>query len=198
MSLLSISIPVILNLRASSPTKFRKKKTLLRYVEEYITEVLWERYETKVVSNVANKEAFLYYFNEIRVFRAVFVICSWLFRDLFVICSWFFRNLFAICSQFVIYSRIVRNLFANCLQIICSPLFTNKANKTRISRSLFAFFKNHECLFVFYFGLFVDTLGPSPWDKELLNINLPTRTFRVIRKGHTIIELKWDELLRKE
>ena len=146
MSLLSISIPVILNLRASSPTKFREKKHCL-YVEEYITEVLWERYETKVVSNVANKEAFLYYFNEIRVFRAVFVICSW-----------FFRNLFAICSQFVIYSRIVRNLFANCLQIICSPLFTNKANKTRISRSLFAFFKNHECLFVFYFGLFVDTL----------------------------------------
>ena len=40
LSLLSISIPVILNLRASSPTKFRKKKTLLRYVEEYITEVL--------------------------------------------------------------------------------------------------------------------------------------------------------------
>ena len=104
------------------------------------------------------RRRFFYYFNEIRVFRAVFVICSWLFRDLFVICSWFFRNLFAICSQFVIYSRIVRNLFANCLQIICSPLFTNKANKTRISRSLFAFFKNHECSFVFYFGLFVDTL----------------------------------------
>ena len=123
----------------------------------------------------------------LRVFRAVFVICSWFIRDLFVIClqfvSWFvrdlfviysqfIRNLFAICSQFVcsqffswfvrdlsvIYSRIVRNLFANCLQIIYSPLFTNKSNKTRISRSLFAFLKNHECSFVFYFGLFVETL----------------------------------------
>ena len=40
LSVLSISIPVILNLHASSPTKFTKKKTLLRYVEEYITEVL--------------------------------------------------------------------------------------------------------------------------------------------------------------
>ena len=143
---------------APAPLRSLGKKTLLRFVEEYITEVLWECYETKVFSNVANKEAFLYYLNEIRVFRAVFVICSCLFRDLFVICSWFFRNLFAICSQFVIYSRIVRNLFANCLQIICLPLFTNKANKTRISRSLFAFLKNHECLFAFFFGLFVDTL----------------------------------------
>jgi hypothetical protein len=89
------------------------------------------------------------------------VICSRFVRDLFVICSQFVRNLFVICLFsifFVVYSRIVRDLFANCLQIICSPLFTNKTNKTRISRSLFAFLKNHECLFAFFFGLFVDTL----------------------------------------
>ena len=89
------------------------------------------------------------------------MICSRFVRDLFVICSQFVRNLFVICLFsifFVVYSRIVRDLFANCLQIICSPLFTNKTNKTRISRSLFAFLKNHECLFAFFFGLFVDTL----------------------------------------
>ena len=99
------------------------------------------------------------------------MICSRFVRDLFVICSQFVRNLFVICLFsifFVVYSRIVRDLFANCLQIICSPLFTNKANKTRISRSLFAFFKNHECSFVFYFGLFVDTLLPVlPLGKQL-------------------------------
>ena len=94
------------------------------------------------------------------------MICSRFVRDLFVICSQFVRNLFVICLFsifFVVYSRIVRDLFANCLQIICSPLFTNKTNKTRISRSLFAFLKNHECLFAFFFGLFVDTLSsPLP------------------------------------
>ena len=92
------------------------------------------------------------------------MICSRFVRDLFVICSQFVRNLFVICLFsifFVVYSRIVRDLFANCLQIICSPLFTNKTNKTRISRSLFAFLKNHECLFAFFFGLFVDTLGTT-------------------------------------
>ena len=104
------------------------------------------------------------------------MICSRFVRDLFVICSQFVRNLFVICLFsifFVVYSRIVRDLFANCLQIICSPLFTNKTNKTRISRSLFAFLKNHECLFAFFFGLFVDTLIA-----QMIGIDLNAKMFK--------------------
>ena len=121
---------------APAPLRSLGKKTLLRFVEEYITEVLWECYETKVVSNVANKEAFLYYFNEIRVFRAVFVICSWLFRDLFVICWWFFRNLFAIYSQFVRNSWFICELFVIYSRIACK-LFVRLYLRTRRTKREF-------------------------------------------------------------
>ena len=61
-------------------------------------------------------------------------------------------------AVFVIYSRIICELFVICSRFVRSPKFTNQTNKTRISRSLFAFFKNHECSFVFYFACSLDTL----------------------------------------